>query len=246
MQAVPISPTLRPKSVDVSTDYRIEIIFLYAECGYNAEETARRFNTIHAGTRFVTGYFVRRLISRFKTRGSVCDAKKTGRPRCKTDQFSAHSVIEVAESSANMSINRIAQQCDTTRYAVKRIMRENKLRRFRELRVQELRSEDPQKRHRFCSWFMEFRDIFSVLFTDEAVFYLHGKVEKSWFWARTNPRRYRPMRVQSSPKVMVWAGILGAKIIGPYFLSGNINGELNFPLICSSLFSLALQTSVGK
>lgn len=231
MHAAVSSSAPRRPSVSVSMDHRIRIVYLYAECGYNAEAAARRFNSIYAGIRCVSAGYVRKLVSKFNKRGSVHDGIRSGRPRTSTDQFSAHTVIQEAESTTSLSIERIAVHCHTTKYAVRRIFKENKMRRFPERHLQELRIEDPQKRYRFCTWFLEYRDVFSVLFTDEAIFHLYGKVEKDWFWARTNPRRYRPIHIQRSPKVMVWAGILGTKIIGPYFIYGNINGELKSHLI---------------
>ena len=106
--------------------------------------------------------------------------------------------------------------------------------------LQLLRANDAEKRLLFCSWFLEHRDAFSVVFTDEAVFYLNGKIEKLWYWSRMNPRRFRPRRSQSNQKLLVWAGRLGRKILKPHFITDTINGMLkfNFILIAFSSFDL--------
>ncbi|CAI2737874.1 unnamed protein product, partial [Dicrocoelium dendriticum] len=63
--------------------------------------------------------------------------------------------------------------------------------------------------------------IHSVMFTDESVFHLHG-TDKQHFWASSNPRRYTASRIQHSAKLMIWAGITGQKIVGPFFFSRNV------------------------
>lgn len=219
-------PVVENGSSGFSKNERIQIIYLYAECGYNAEEAARQFNILHDNERAVSGRYVRYLVSKFNNAGSIIDLPRSGRPRSTTDEHSALSVVQEAESEANLSVGKIAQRCQTSSYAVRRILKEKKLRRYRERQLQMLRSEDPLKRYDFCTWFLEFRNAFSVIFTDEAVFHLHGRVEKGWHWSRTNPRHFTASRSQNNPKIMVWAGILGLKIIGPYFISGNINGKL--------------------
>ena len=224
----------------VSVEHRIQIIFLYAECGYNAEEAARRFNNIYAGIRSISGKYIRKLVKKFCQVGSVQNLKSSGRKRTTTSDDSADIVLKEAQSAPNLSINKIAQRCHTSAYAVRRIIREQKLRKFKVMDLQLLRANDAEKRLLFCSWFLEHRDVFSVVFTDEAVFYLNGKIEKLWYWSRENPRRFRPCRSQSNPKLLVWAGILGRRILGPHFITGTINGMLtcNFILIAFSSFIL--------
>ena len=236
----PSCSILNTQTNQVSVEHRIQIIFLYAECGYNAEEAARRFNGIYAGIRSISGSYVRKLVKKFNHNGSIQNLKSSGRRRTTTNEESADRVLREAQSAPNLSINKIAQRCRTTDYAVRRIIREQKLRRFKVMDLKLLRSNDSEKRLQFCSWFLEHMDIFSVVFTDEAVFYLNGKIEKLWYWSQTNPRRYRPCRIQSNPKLLVWAGILGRKILGPHFISGTINGMLkfNFILFAFSSFNL--------
>lgn len=209
----------------LSLEQRIKLVCFYVECGYNAEAAARRFNSTFSGVRTVSSRNARMLAKKFLNTGSVLDAIKSGRPRSSTDDFSALTVIREAEGGTNLSIRKIAESCNTSATSVYRILKERKLRRYRDLQVQNLKSDDPNKRMTFCSWFLNKMDAFSVIFTDEAVFYLHGKVAKHWVWARSNPRRFLATKTQSSAKLMVWAGIYGTKIIGPFFFHGNVTGK---------------------
>lgn len=46
-----------------------------------------------------------------------------------------------------------------------------------------------------------------------------------------NPHEQRIEHTQTPLKVMVWAGILGSRIIGPFFIEGNLNGEMYLDLL---------------
>ena len=107
-------------------------------------------------------------------------------------------------------------------------------------------TEDPVKRVNFCSWFLEEIDILSVVFTDEAIFHLHGQVTRTRYWSTCNPRRYIASRTQSNAKVMVWAGILGTRIIGPYFFTGNVNGKSVFLSFTKIYFRIIIFTTSAR
>jgi hypothetical protein len=67
----------------------------------------------------------------------------------------------------------------------------------------------------------------NVRFTDEATLKNHGQVNTRnvHYWATENPRWLRQVEHQRQWSVNVWYGVSGNRIIGPYFIDGNLNGE---------------------
>lgn len=158
----------------------------------------------------------------------MCDVKPTGGPRLTTDEFSSCAVIREVTESSDLSIRRLAHLCHTTRYAVHRILKERKFRRYSAPHVQVLNHCDPERRHHFCRWFLNNVDIRSVLFTDESVFRLHGAAAKRHFGAMCNSRRYNASCTQLRAKLIIWAGFIDRKIVGPFFFSSNVTGMSSF------------------
>ena len=208
----------------IALQHRMELIILYGECNRNAEATARRFNEIYSGMQPIGGRYVRRLINKFMRCGFVADMKIPGRPPSVSD-VSGYFVIREAEENPRSSTRRIAQACDVSHTTAWRILKKAKMRRYVEHQTQRLYNGDLDVRFNFCKHFLEKIDINSVVFTDEAVFSLYGRVSKVYFWARSNPRRYRASKTQQNPKLMVWVGIIGRRLIGPYFFSSSVTGE---------------------
>ncbi|CAH8527139.1 unnamed protein product [Dicrocoelium dendriticum] len=219
--------TMQSGSRNVPVTQRALIIRLYGECGLNAASASRKYNAMNAGMRPVTARHLLKLLKKFEQTRSVCDMKRTGPLRVTTDDCSVCVVVSELSKSPNLSIRRIAQHGDTTRYAVNRILLERKFRRFRALQLQVLNPCDAEKRHVCCRWFLDHGDIRSGIYTDEALFHLHGAV-KHYCWATSDPRKFTASRMNHSVKLMVWAGLTSQKILGSYFFSGNVTGGLWF------------------
>jgi hypothetical protein len=67
-----------------------------------------------------------------------------------------------------------------------------------------------------------------ILFTDEANFYINGKVNRQnvCYWSDTNLHWMNPSKTQSAGKVMVWCRIWGNEIVRPVFFDTNLNAEM--------------------
>ncbi|XP_049949446.1 uncharacterized protein LOC126457306 [Schistocerca serialis cubense] len=66
-----------------------------------------------------------------------------------------------------------------------------------------------------------------VLFTDKASFSNKGilNMRNMHYWSADNPKWLRQVEHQRPWKVNVWCGIIGATIIGPFFINGIQNGR---------------------
>ncbi|CAH8519229.1 unnamed protein product, partial [Dicrocoelium dendriticum] len=215
---------LQTKSRDVPVDQRVMLLRLYFECHSNAAATARLYNNTHCTLRPVNPQYVLQLVKKFNKTGSVCNAKRTGRPRTTTDEISAGVVVEEVRQNSHLSIQRIAQHCATTPYAVHRILKEREFRRYGALQVQVLKPDDSVNRLTFARLYLNTLDVHSIMFTDEAIFRLHG-TQKRHVWATNNPRQCIASRVQHGTQVMAWAGLTSRTIIGPFFFSQNVTAS---------------------
>lgn len=67
--------------------------------------------------------------------------------------------------------------------------------------------------------------IVNVLFSDESTFTNHGGVNRHnmHYWSVENPHWLRQVEHQCPWSVNVWCAIIGNKLIGPYFIEGNLN-----------------------
>ncbi|XP_070529987.1 uncharacterized protein [Cardiocondyla obscurior] len=67
----------------------------------------------------------------------------------------------------------------------------------------------------------------NILWSDEAIFTPNGIFNSKNFimWQHQNPHAVRQCAFQFRWKLNVWAGIIGNRVIGPYFLPPRLDGE---------------------
>ena len=77
-----------------------------------------------------------------------------------------------------------------------------------------------------------------ILFSDEANFYVNGEVNKQnhRYWSDTNPHWMDPSKTVGTTKVMVWCGIWGTTIVGPFFINGNLKATGYLKLLYDDVF----------
>ena len=209
----------------LSLSERIEVIQEFERCGQNAAKTARVFSAKHSYRTPLHQATVTSLVRKFQWTGSVQDSKRTGRPRTATSSAQKHNVLSALQSDSETSVRRLGRACSISKSSAYSILKELRFRPFRERHLQLLKPVDYNQRLQFCAWFLEHGDIHNTLFSDEAVFYLNGTVCRLHHWARENPRIFRACCTQDKRKVIVWAGICGNRIVGPYFFDTNVTGK---------------------
>ncbi|VEN54798.1 unnamed protein product, partial [Callosobruchus maculatus] len=69
--------------------------------------------------------------------------------------------------------------------------------------------------------------------SDEATFCLNGTVNRhnSRYWSNENPHWIHEAHSQHPQKLNVWMGIGGNRLIGPFFIDGNLNGDKYLDLL---------------
>lgn len=221
----------------LSMEQRVEIILLFGRYE-NYSETAREFNRRHSNVSEITPMTVSRCVKRFKETGSVLDKYRTGRPKSTTDEQTASRVLQKVRQYPRFSVRQVSQDMEISTTAVWRILRENQFNPFSIQQVQCLKPVDHNLREDFCTWFLEQNDIVHwTIFSDESIFYVNGCPSHQHYWSIENQHLYEETHSQHTPGVMVWAALLGDRLIGPYFFTRTVSGKI-VPHIFTSFIHL--------
>lgn len=197
---------------------------------------------------------VSRIFRKFQQHGTVKDLPKTGRP---TRVATADNQLTVALGfieNPHLSLRRSALINDINPMTVSKIMK--KILKFHPYKihfVQELQEDDPQRRLLFCENLMEMVDnnqnfLQNIVFTDEATFMLHGKVNHQNFryWSDVNPHEMHENHTQYPQKLNVWAGILNNQIIGPFFIEGNLTAARYLEMLTDQIIPAVQAANNGQ
>ena len=120
--------------------------------------------------------------------------------------------------------------------------------------VQRLTEDDFDRRIEFCQWAVEQLDLdrfftIKIVSSDEAIFYLNGHVNRHnmRYWSDCNPHWSYDTNFQGGERVMVWCGIIGNRIIGPFFFDNHVNASTYLDLLRNKLWSnIVLMVNSGQ
>lgn len=240
--------------MSLSEKERITILMMrgYGDRERSYQEVADLFNRSHVERLPISKSTVYRTVERFVQTGSVADRPKSGRPKSARNEDKALEVLLHVQENVHNSTRKIAQQVGLSQKSVWRILKESKYHPYKIKLVQELGGDDFDRRLEYCEETMERhlrnnKFFFWVCFSDEATFELNGNVNRQNFryWAPENPDWMRDSHTQYPQKLNVWAGILCNRIIGPFFIDGNLNAEKYVALLKDKIIP-AIQEIAGQ
>jgi hypothetical protein len=219
-------------NVHLTIDRRVAVVRHYSACGENAMETVRRFRNQYAGES-VSRQTVVKINDKFDQTGSVRDLPKSGRPRTGRSDENLFEVTQKVLQSPQKSTRRMSAETGISHSSVARIMKKDlKFKSFIPRLVQELNEDDFDRRLEFAEEWVRQADadptfVEHVLWSDEAIFRLNGHVNRHncVYWSDVNPR-ITVERPFQSPGLMVWAGVISDRLIGPFFFDdGTVTGQ---------------------
>ncbi|XP_011859565.1 PREDICTED: uncharacterized protein LOC105557041 [Vollenhovia emeryi] len=192
-----------------------------------------------------------RTCNRFERTGSVKDEPRSGRPKTATNEQKSLEVILNFQENPHTSSRKVAQQTEISKTSVLQILKSHRYHPYKIKLVQELIGDDHDRRLEYYEEMMLQFDrnnqfLFWTCFSDEATFELSGSVNRHnmRYWTDENPHWMREHRTQYPEKVNVWAGILCNRIIGPFFIDGNLTSEKYVNLLNDNIIP-AIQAIVG-
>lgn len=186
--------------------------------------------TFRMGASPISRSTLRRTIRRFEETGRVQNRVIPGRAPL-MEEKSLDVILAITENP-HESTRSIAIQQEISHRSVQRILKTNKFHPYKINLVQELNEDDPNRRIEFCEQMMERisrnpQFLRNIVFSDEATFMLNGNVNRHNFryWSDVNPNWMHEQHTQYPLKLNVWAGIIDDRIIGPFFIEGNLTSE---------------------
>lgn len=202
---------------------KVEIIRLVGDNVRSFREAAKIFNRRHPDRPPLHHCTVAALNKKFDQTGTI--AKPTLKPtkRHPDDDI----ILGFVNGNPRTSVREIARELNLSKNKIWRCLRRHKLKPFKPKFLHTLQEGDPERRLEYCYWlqgiFLEDRRfIDKILFSDEATFTTNGVVssQNCRYWAADYPNWVITCKSQYSQKVNVWCGILGTRLIGPFFFRG--------------------------
>jgi hypothetical protein len=211
---------------------RIEIIQLYGSGANTQKQTLCLFQQIHPNRPPPSQGAISKLIRKFRVTGSVEDRPRTGRRKSATGSEATAKVVSTVGVNGRTSVRKLARQLELSPTSVQRILKKNKFFPYKYQAHQKMETDDTAKRSDFSQEMIErINDdptlLRRILFSDEATIQIDGLVIKHnhRYWSQANPRWLEENRTQYARKVSIWVGMIGKKIIGPFYLEGNLDGN---------------------
>lgn len=233
-----------------TNDERRVLAFLKIDEGLSLRETAQLFHQMYPARPTPSPKTISTLVAKLRSTGSVATLPKSGRPRSATDEEHEVMVLGSVNNKMQQSVREIAIETGMSQTSVSRILHRHKFHPFGIFLTQELSEMDFEKRMDFCEEMdrrMRNPEFLShVCFSDESTFHLTGYVNRHncRYWSDVNPHIIREAHTQYPKKLNVWAGILGRRLIGPFFIEGNLNGELYLDML-QNLIVPAMRTAAA-
>uniref|UniRef100_A0AAZ1XUQ9 DUF4817 domain-containing protein n=1 Tax=Oreochromis aureus TaxID=47969 RepID=A0AAZ1XUQ9_OREAU len=230
----------------LTREERIEIVLISGERSNRV--IAADFNARHPTRPPIPHATVSKLLAKFRETGSVLDLPKCGRKKTVTNEETSVAVLASFSKSPQRSTRRMSLESGISRTYLQRLLATHKWHPYKLQLLQHLNEDDPDQRTEFAKWAnqkLEQDPQFTqkILFSDEANFYVNGEVNKQnhRYWSDNNPHWMDPPKTVGTTKVLVWCGIWGTTIVGPFFISGNLKatGYLKllhddaFPSLCT-------------
>ena len=219
--------------MSLSTETRIELIFLYAQNHESCLQTLRAYKTkhkLHRDPFAVTT--IQRLVTRFKATGSVNDSPGKGRKSLREEREE-----EVEKTVAEITSGREIPCCSTREISeatgfsqsnVWTVLRKQlRWYPYRTRVHQEITDGDKVHRLEFANWLLTNEDLIQrILWSDEANFTLDGSINRHncVIWS-PSPVNVLVSKGLHPEKVTVWCGISSTFVLQPYFFDSTVTGN---------------------
>lgn len=155
-----------------------------------------------------------------------------GRPRTVRTPQLEEAVLNRIEEDPETSTRKIANEVNASHQTVLRILQDQQMYPYHIQRVQALLPRDYPQRVNFCQWFLERlarnpQFLNNFFFTDEANFSKNAitNFHNNHVWSQENPHAISERYFQYQFSLNVWAGIVGDRLIGPFFLPQRLDGQ---------------------
>jgi hypothetical protein len=219
---------------------KTELILIFGECHRNTRLAVRTYAERYPDRYHPPHNYILRLLQGLNQNGEF-PGRQNHQQRPRPNMFNENIELQVLayiRANPRSSIRHVAREINISYGSVQKILKKHKMHPFKMNLVQHLRATDFTRRLEFIAWFsaVQFHDdpsiVSHILWTDESKFTNNGIMNKqnNRYWDNTNPHWSRETNFQTVWEINVWCGLVGGKLLGPYFYDGILNGRryLNF------------------
>lgn len=213
-----------------TTEERTFLVSSYLS-GNSLRKTGEDFTVKYAGRPRPSPTAISNLVKKFKQDGTVRDKHRSGRPKT-TPEAVAAVLARVNASPMDSGCRKVAAEAGLSRMTVWRILKEHKYFPYKMEVHAETKATDWPQRLEFSAWCLQKLNedptfFTNVMFSDECLFYLNGLCNRqnSRYWSDQNPHWHRSCKALNTPRVMVWCGLWGNDVIGPYFFDATVTAQ---------------------
>lgn len=229
-----------------------DMIMIYGEFAKHSRNAARAYAERYPDREHPSHMYFQRLAHRLRTTGSVQPLPKRPREFPVRNEAAVVDVLAAVAVNPRVSTRRIARERAMSHSTVHRVLRTQKFHPYHISLHKALAVQDHNTRLRFCQWAtarhqQDAQFFKKVLWSDEATFKSDGNVNRHnlHYWSVDNPHWMREVNHQVRWSVNVWCGIIGCRVIGPYYFDGNLNGDMYRQFLVDDLPTLLEDVSLA-
>lgn len=167
------------------------------------------------------------------------------KPKQEERQFNEDTELNVllqVEESPETSVREISSNIGVSKRTVHEVLKKHKFKPYIPQKVHALEENDRGRREQFCNFYCNLARQDPVIHTkiiwsDECTFSINGIFNRNIHrhWSQENPRVIVETNFQRRFSLNVWCGILGNRLIGPFFIDGSLNQEKYYQLLTEHL-----------
>lgn len=210
-------------------EYLTDMLEVYFECGKRPCDAIRIYQERFPDRESPHHKKFARLEANLRMYGSFKKPKKELRT---TDENLDLNVLLMVAENPKTSVREIANNIGSSSTTVHSILKKHKLRPYKPQLIHHLLEDDYPRRMQFCNFYLnKLREdpLFysKILWSDECTFTNNAIFNRNnhRYWSNDNPRFLIENNIQRRFSLNVWCGMLDSRLIGPYFIDGNLNQE---------------------
>lgn len=223
-----------------SNEEKFDMLSCFILSGENCNVAERMYLDKYPERRQAAKRTYSKLVTNLKEHGAF---KKPMLSRKKnSNQEKVFSVLLAVTENPGVSTREIDENVGVAKSTAQFILKKQKFHPYKYRICQGLRPGDAERRRSFCEWYTRkchenINFPYQIIWSDESMVNRNGIFNRKnvHYWSKENPRVFKESRHQYRFGFNMWAGILGTRIIGPFFYQHNLTSEHYLNLLQNDL-----------
>eukprot|EP00102_Acyrthosiphon_pisum_P006741 XP_003240351.1 PREDICTED: uncharacterized protein LOC100573963 [Acyrthosiphon pisum] len=223
---------------------KVDMLFIYWKCQKNSRLAAQTYAQRYPDREHPVHSVFYNLERNLRTYGSFSKRVNNLQQR-RGDALGEEvegNLLAYVRANPRSSTRHVGRELGISHTTVCKILKKYKMHPYRPDLVQHLRQGDAPRRLAFVAWLMTSLDenpliLNSILWTDESKFTNNGVINKqnNRYWDDQNPHWTFETNNQTVWGTNVWCGLIGGKLLGPFFYDGTLNGRRYYNFLLNEL-----------